>query len=487
MRISSSGLFYFLLATLMLALTFYFSSQSSLGYTILCSLICFSLLVGVVKLSLSSINNITFFFFLFYVLYTYAPIFTVYLDIDTRKLFEGTSAGSSCSFLFLSTSGLFGLTLPFLIKLPKLKAVKEQLISKKDKFTKYALFFLIIATLGEIVNMIRAGGPSLISQGKVIYQAKVGALFITVPTMFLLQIALFFFGLRLYLTYEKKLFAAVRSKIFVVVLFLLAPILLLYFSIGFRSPLLAMAFAFIVGFTYFIGIKKANRRIIALFFIGYSAMAILFGIRGQLKLLFTTGDWSRFEKYVFEDKAYLRYYNPANNEFGASYMNYIKYYNAKEKTTRLFGKSYFEGFIIAIPSALLPFEKPTPIGYKFRDLYFKEYKRRSRIAGTGFSSIMEAHWNFGFLGPIVIYSLLGCFFWLLEYYRNKNRFLFVFPVFYAIMIPLAQSIHRSSSGFYVSYIILILVLLFIIVLVKTLLKELLNTNKKNRQDVRIPK
>ncbi|MBT8315754.1 MAG: oligosaccharide repeat unit polymerase [Maribacter sp.] len=469
MKIKKVVLVYFGLLIPMLITTILFSYFGALGWTLLLSFLCFTVICLICKASLGRLNNLTFFFLLFFALYTYAPVLTVYYNVDTRNLFASATPASSCAFTALSTLALFSFTIPFVFLLPSKPFNKVSLLRKKRKYTRYALLFLILATFGEILNMYRAGGLGLLSQGKAVYQAEVGALFITIPSVFLLQIALFFLGLRLYLTYESQVLRIFRSKIVFLSIFLITPILLLYFSIGFRSPLLAIAIAFLIGFTYFISIKSINIKLLGILFVGYSALAILFGIRGQLKLLFLTGDWDTFNEYVFENKAYLKYYNPANNEFGASFMNYIKFHEAKESTPLLYGQSYLEGFIIAIPGQLLPFDKPQSIGYKFRDLYFKEYKENSRIAGTGFSSIMEAQWNFGLLGPFVVYFVVGSITWVIEYFRNRYRFLSLFPLFYAMVLPLAQSFHRSSSGFYVSYVLFLSFFLLFLFIIKRII------------------
>ncbi|WP_298475034.1 oligosaccharide repeat unit polymerase [uncultured Maribacter sp.] len=397
---------------------------------------------------------------------------TVFYDVDTRELFTSSTLRSCLDYIVLSTAAIFAFALPFVLSLPQVFFDKNKLKNNKKKFSQYALIFIVLATFGELLNMYRAGGMGLLAYGKAVYQAEVGNLFLSIPSTFFLQVGTFFLGLRLYLSYEERLYNAFKSKILVISIIILIPIMMLYFSIGFRSPILAISVAFIIGFTYFQSIKRVNRKVLGLIFIGYSALAILFGIRGQLKLLFLTGDWNAFNEYVVENKSYLLYYNPANNEFGASFMNYIHFHRKANTTPLLYGKSYLEGVLISIPGALLPFEKPLPIDFKFRDLYFSEYKEASRISGTGFSSIMEAQWNYGFLGPFLVYLVLGSFVWVLEFYRNSYKYLFIFPLFYAMIVPISQSFHRSASGFYVSYSILLVAFLIVIVLIKTILSSL---------------
>ena len=70
-----------------------------------------------------------------------------------------------------------------------------------------------------------------------------------------------------------------------------------------------------------------------------------------------------------------------------------------------YGESYVKGLLITIPSFLYPWEKPQQITYEFRDKYFAEEAKRSSIAGTAFSSIMESYWNFGYVGIVIMYII----------------------------------------------------------------------------------
>lgn len=389
-------------------------------------------------------------------------------DIDNRRLFVESTPETACAYLFVSTLGLFALSIPYICKAPIREVGKEKIVSKKSQFDLYAIFFVLLATAGELINILRAGGFDLIASGKAVYQAKTADIFITLPSTFFLQVAFFFLGLRLYAMYETNVLKIVKNKFFLLIVFLALPLIIIYLSVGFRSPLLGIAIAFIIGFSYYMNISKLKRKVILGVFIGYSFLAILFGIRGHLRLLFSSGDWDRFNEYIIKQKTFLYYFNPANNEFGAPYVNYVKFYNDKDNDLML-GSSYINSFFIPIPTFLFPFEKPLPISYKFRDKYFNSWKKTSRIAGSGFSYVMEAQWNFGWIGPFIVYFFTGCFFWLLEYFRNKNKFMYLFPLFYAIFLPLSQSIHRSSFGFLISNFLLIFIGVAMLALVRKII------------------
>lgn len=442
-----------------------------LKFTVFFSLITFVYSFKIIKNAIIKLNSFSIFFLLFYFLYTYSPILTVIFDIDNRRLFIDSTPESACLYIFISTLGLFGLSIPYLIKIKEVIIPIETQLNKKQQFTFLALFFVILSLMGELSNIFRAGGFELLKYGKAVYQAKTADIFITFPSALFLQIGYFFLGLRMYLSYNNNYLKSLKNKIFILTTLIAVPLLFIYISVGFRSPLLGVFIAYAMGYSYFITLKTIKKKALLFIFIGYSLMAILYGIRGQLRLLFTSGDWDRFNYYVFQEKTFLYYYNPANNEFGAPYTNYIKFYNDNDNTL-LYGESYLSGFLIPIPRALLPFKKPLPISYKFRDKYFNSWKKSSRIAGSGFSYVMETQWNFGIIGPFIVYFFTGCLFWLLEYFRNKNKFLLFFPLFYAVFLPLTQSIHRSSFGFLISNIIVLTIsILLIVVLRKWLPKK----------------
>ncbi|AEH00883.1 O-antigen polymerase [Lacinutrix sp. 5H-3-7-4] len=461
---SINYLFVSCIGVLLTGIACYFTQ---LNITVLFSLITLICSYNIFKISIKRLNSFTFFFLLFFTLYTYAPIITVLFEIDNRKLFLDSTPDAACLYLFISTLGLFGMSIPYIINIKNFETNRALYLNKVKQFTLFTVIFVLLAALSEFINIYRAGGFGILKYGKAVYQAKTGGLFITLPSASLLKIGFFFLGLRMYLTYGNSFFRVFKNKLFLFIILISSPIILIYLSVGFRGHLLGVFIAYFVGYCYYLSIYKIKKKVLFFIFLGYSAMAILYGIRGQLKHYFTSGNWDRFEYYVFEQKSYLEYYNPANNEFGAPYMNYIKFYNDDDNKL-LYGKSYFEGFLIPIPRVLLPFEKPKPITYIFKDRYFSSWNT-SRISGSGFSFVMEAQWNFGILGSFFVYFLLGSFFWFLEYLRNRNKFILFLPLFYAMMLPLAQSIHRSSFGFLMANIIVITLLISVLVLLKKII------------------
>lgn len=468
MKINIKSIIYFTLSFIAFLFTGMFCYTTKLDLALIASFITLFCTYKIFKISVKHLNSFTLFFLLFYTLYTYSAVLTVFFDVDGRKLFTESTPESACAYLFVSTLGLVGMSIPYLLEIKQISIDKSLFFIKKNQFTVFALFFLAVAFIGEMTNIFRAGGFEILKYGKGFYQSKTGDILITIPSALLLKIGYFFLGLRMFLSYELNYLKVFKNKLFITAVTISLPLIIIYLSVGFRGHLLGVIIAYLIGYSYFICIDKIKPKIVLFIFLGYSSMAILYGVRGQLKHLFTSGNWERFNYYVFQEKSYLVYFNPAHNEFGAPYMNYIKFYNDKDNTL-LYGESYLSGLLIPIPRFLFPFEKPLAITYKFRDKYFNSWKKSSRVAGSGFSYVMEAQWNFGLIGPFIVYFLSGCFFWLLEYFRNKKKFMLFFPLFYAIFFPFAQSIHRSSFGFLMANVIVVTILLLALVLIKLIL------------------
>lgn len=85
-----------------------------------------------------------------------------------------------------------------------------------------------------------------------------------------------------------------------------------------------------------------------------------------------------------------------------------------------FGITYLQGLATPIPSFLYPGDKPVQITYVFRDEFFSSWAQRSRIASTGFSSILEGYINGGFVGVLLVYLVWGKLLRVADYIRLKH-------------------------------------------------------------------
>ena len=133
-------------------------------------------------------------------------------------------------------------------------------------------------------------------------------------------------------------------------------------------------------------------------------MGFIYANRAIIVLL--RDDPEEFFEEAFSQNRITQALNPSTNEFGVGFANFNELY-VSENYEFLFGKSYLQGFLITFPSFIYIGEKPQQITYVFRDTYFYSESLRSSIAGTGFSSILEAYWNFGFPGVLFMYIIFG--------------------------------------------------------------------------------
>ena len=97
-----------------------------------------------------------------------------------------------------------------------------------------------------------------------------------------------------------------------------------------------------------------------------------------------------------------------------------------------------------IPRLIWP-DKPQTTWVDFRDTFFPEYAQLGATGGTGYSSVLEAYVNFGTIGVLIVYLLLGLVMGCLEIARQRSKSL-MFSLFYLLMLPVAMLFHRTSMG-----------------------------------------
>jgi len=135
---------------------------------------------------------------------------------------------------------------------------------------------------------------------------------------------------------------------------------------------------------------------------------------------------------------------PAANEFGSPFGNFNTHLLLRELNEPRYGETYLTGLTIPIPRFIWA-DKPQSITYEFRDTYFSDWAERGAIAGTAFSSLLEAYINFGKAGVAVVYFIVALAMGALERARLRSKSL-AFAVFYLTLIPEAITFHRSSLG-----------------------------------------
>ena len=269
---------------------------------------------------------------------------------------------------------------------------------------KGALISAALASFSEMVNLFRVGGFPMLFVGKGPYQSAVGDLVLTLPSDEFCQICAIFLGLLLASEHLKgKQLLTRKIAICVTLAF---PYLFVKIILGQRGPLLTIIIIGVACFTAVFPMQKIAPQFIVGTGIFYIIMAFLYANRSMVKFLLS--DPQRFFKTLLRMDRFLNALIPSNNEFGAPFGNFCIFFQKYGTTFQLrMGSTYITGLATFIPSILYPGTKPTQIVYAFRDEFFPQLVETSRISSTGFSSILEAYINFGFLGVFITYLLIG--------------------------------------------------------------------------------
>jgi oligosaccharide repeat unit polymerase len=336
----------------------------------------------------------------------------------------------------------------------------KTVFNNRKELMNIGLFLAAFASLFELINLLRIGGIEMLTTGKAIYQSSTSELTLTLPSYEIMILAFSLVGLFLGVTYiEKSNEKGLRFKILLFLMYS-TPFLLIKTILGQRGTLLKLFFCIFIGITYFKPIKKIKPKLIIILLIVYVFLAFLFANR-EIVYLIPDNPNSFFET-AFNRERIVNALNPGANEFGAAFGNYSEYYNEyNSKFSPKLGETYIKGLVVPIPSFIYPGEKPKQITYEFRDEFFLSEASRGAIAGTGFSSILEAYMNFNYYGVFFIYVLVGYFLQKIDkVYRNKSLFLIIL---YTTSISLTISFHRSAFGLIFANIFLESILIFLII------------------------
>jgi hypothetical protein len=302
-----------------------------------------------------------------------------------------------------------------------------------------ALLCLALGSVFELITFVRVGGLPVVALGKASYQSRSVELTMTLPSMEMVSIgiglAALWFGHRIgrLCTRERLLRAG---------LLLLAglPVFALTLVLGRRGPLFGWAFVWLIGHSMHRPLRTIPFRLVAAGSLLVIASGLLFASRATLGYAAGTGDWGPFIGAVTDVPRVIAAVNPADSEFGAPFGNFSEYAARSNEQPRR-GGSYLAGLVTLVPGSLYPGEKPRTVTYEFRDSYFASEAGRGAIAGTGFSSILEAYMNFGSAGVTILYALVGALLLLLERLRRLGPYA---GLFYLLLIPVTQSFHRSE-------------------------------------------
>ena len=298
----------------------------------------------------------------------------------------------------------------------------------------------VVALVMQLLNYGRIGGLAVFAEGKAHVQSELSELVGDLPAEPLVYAAAFFSGLGFALASQVRLPQVVCVGL---VCSTSGPLFaaMSYLYIGRRIELVAIGLAFLCGRYFVKPSPTINLRAVALFLSVYIGLTALYGVRDILPDSFQTGDYSEIQERLCSSSYWGDIINPGANEFGAPLGNYSAYVR-NPHTEYLFGRSYVEGLTIPIPRLIWP-EKPVSVMYQFRDDYFPAERERGAIAGTGFSSILEGYMNFGVLGIVAVYLLLGYFFGVFDGIAGRSTYL-PLRLAQALLMPFAFTLPRSS-------------------------------------------
>ena len=275
-------------------------------------------------------------------------------------------------------------------------------------------------------------------KGKAIYQAAVDELRFTLPSSELSQVSIASLCAYIFISLKKKLKI---SKGFMSFLFIIMiPYLGILIFLGKRGNILSFIMMILLAIFQFKPMNKLSKKFVLWGIILYFILSSMFAIRNYTNLMFK--NFGEFTDKVLEKNNLISAFNPGQNEFGCTFGNFNKLYISNDYEF-LYGSSYIKGITHFIPSYLYPGNKPKLLMYEFRDKYFPFKAEISSIAGTAFSSILEAYWNFSYYG-MIIYLLYGFIICYVEFsLKKKSMFKFMY---YIGLIPYVYEFHRSDFG-----------------------------------------
>jgi oligosaccharide repeat unit polymerase len=385
------------------------------------------------------INSLFFAFMFFFGLYGYSIPISIFfgLDIGWHKVvkFKLWDQIDPTLFSFLISNQLALLALivsHYFFDFKKVeyntKPLKETFQSKS--FLYLSLLMALVASGSEFLNFMRIGGLKALNTSKAFYQSSVSDLALDIPSQGFFYIAVALFALCI--PFQLK-------KIRLILFFLILSSFFLFVNlkIGERGALVVAFAVAVLGYTYFHKIKTVKSSYFILGLLFFFLFNILTIVREP------TASFTGLSFFKEQQRKLIYLANPANTEFATSAYNYRLYLDAidNEFEPKL-GASYIEVAVGMVPTYFIK-DKPQTIAYEYRDMFHSERAQKGSIAGTGYSSLLEAYLNFHYLGPFIIYFLLGICLLFLEkfkYYPSVS-----FSLVYLMMFNIVMIFSRTAS------------------------------------------
>lgn len=320
----------------------------------------------------------------------------------------------------------------------------QQVPTVRDiEYMQIAAILMLFATIGESINLMRAGGIATLLAGKAAYQAATADVKLTFPTPSFALVAFAFLGIhyssRFVQSHTDRGAQHTGGWLFIVIG---VPLLLVHLILGQRLEIASYIVAFLLGYTYRTAIKRFPARWAVGLLLIYLILSPLYGFRWAFPM-WMSGKTIDLPADTVR-KLLLSSLNPAVNEFGSPFGNYSIMMQTGI-TELYYGSTFLRDLTVVIPGFLYPGEKPKSITYEFRDKFFADWSLRSRISGTAFSSLLEARINFGDLGAPIVFFVYGSLLAVFEILRNRCPSPW-FAALYCTFGLFALVVHRSSTG-----------------------------------------
>ncbi|SHE67742.1 oligosaccharide repeat unit polymerase [Desulfofundulus australicus DSM 11792] len=443
MKLTQNGLLLGLLVAILGGLATFFLAWQTTGIAIIFSTIASILLIFLGRRLTGYYTNFTVIFLTFSALYGLTGPIAAYYGEGLPNVFPTPYLVDN--FLFHYSLAIIAMSVGLVVS-ASVKITRINVENQMPRWNERALLviacaFAGIASLMEIVNLFRVGGIGVLLAGKAAYQSAVSDQTGTLPSVEITLLATTFLGLCLS---AKNVTATVRMRrlhLIVLWLALASPEILILLVLGRRGSLLSLLVVLIISYSFFSPIKRINSKWFAIALTLYLIMGFMYGSRAQIGHALATGELSALTMRMSKPEFWATSLNPANNEFGAPFGNFNTYVLSGMAELR-WGETYLIGLTIPIPRFIWP-DKPQSIVYEFRDTFFSDWAQRGTIAGTAYSSILEAYVNFGTLGVPVVYFLIALAMGWLEKMRSRSRSL-AFTILYLTLLPEAITFHRSS-------------------------------------------
>jgi oligosaccharide repeat unit polymerase len=419
-------------------------------------------------------NSLYFFFIIFYGLYTFSIPISIEFGLDIGKYREKyleswqTVDYSLHHYVFSSTLVLLGIIISFFIIINYLKFNKSK-ISESHIIDTSTLFTLSIvsgtlSSLFELVNYIRVGGFDALLKGKAFYQSAISDIPFTLPSdgFFYISVALISFLVGFRNLTSKQFFY------FIVALIVNSFYLFVNIYIGERGNIFVAIIIIFLGITYFNKINNIKFKYILISFFLFIFFVFLTINRNFVE----QGKNYKISKtfnFIKTNPNKLNFaLNPANIEYGAPTLVYRVYIENNDDFKFKYGLTYLYFVPNMLPLYINPYRAPNLVN-EIRDNYFPDRALKGSNSSVGYSAMLEALINFGFLGVFIWGTLVSALLLFIEHVRllRFNKYILLL---YLLLFNIILILFRSSSEYIFQQIILYIIYAIVVIFISSFIK-----------------